>query len=332
MTSSPTIDRISCPPFTEHVDEANRWSNDLLETLQINIGLKCNLSCRHCHVQAGPDRTELMSRDVMKACLRLIDSYRFSVLDITGGAPEMNPDFEWLLKEAAARRITVMVRSNLVILNLPDYKHLAELYAQLGIQLVVSLPHYIQKNSDAQRGAGSFDVSIEVLKRLNALGYGMQDTNVGANPGLILNLVYNPGGAFIPSSQEQLEREYKQRLHDQFGIGFNNLFAITNNPLGRFASALSDKGTLQGYMDKLVAAFNPATLPSMMCRSQLSIDYRGVCYDCDFNQAADMPCLDARTVFDYCNATLGQARMINFGNHCYACCAGSGSSCGGTTA
>ncbi|MCL1798332.1 MAG: arsenosugar biosynthesis radical SAM protein ArsS [Eggerthellaceae bacterium] len=319
--------------FAERAGEKFGQTTDQLETLQINVGLKCNLSCKHCHVQAGPTRTESMGREVMQACLDVIDAYGFTTLDITGGAPEMNPHLEWLLVEAAQRDITVMLRCNLVILSFPEYAHFAELYARHGVQIVASLPHYVQKNSEAQRGSGTYAPGIEILQKLNSLGYGEGD-------GLVLNLVYNPGGAFLPSSQDQLEREYKKRLHDQFGIGFDNLFAITNNPLGRFAEALAAKGTLQAYRDKLAAAFNPATLPAMMCRNQLSVDHEGLCYDCDFNQAAQQPCLDGRTIFDYRDAALAAAsgdmpglrRRINFGDHCFACCAGSGSSCGGATA
>ena len=325
VQSSQALQSMSCPPFSDRVDEDNRWSNSKLETLQINIGLKCNLSCKHCHVEAGPGRIESMSQEVMQACLDLLDWYGFKSLDITGGAPEMNPHLAWLLGEASRRSVSVMVRSNLVILGLPEYAHFAELYQQHGVQVVASLPHYVQKNSEAQRGVGTYDTSIKILQKLNSLGYGGSDA-------LVLNLVYNPGGAFLPSSQDQLEREYRKRLRDQFGIEFNNLFAITNNPLGRFAEALAAKGTLQAYVDKLVGAFNPETLPTMMCRNQLSVDYEGRCYDCDFNQAAGAPCLDGRTVFDYHANTLDLKRKINFGNHCYACCAGSGSSCGGATA
>lgn len=315
----------SCNPvFIEKVDEANQVTKDSLDILQINVGLKCNLACRHCHVQAGPERTELMSKEVMQACLDVIDTYGFKTLDITGGSPEMNPNLEWLLREASKRSLTVMVRSNLTILTLPEYEHFASLYAELGVQIVASLPHYVQKNTDKQRGEGVYDASIEVLRYLCSLGYGKGN-------GRELNLVFNPGGAFFPPAQDQIEREYKKRLHEQYGIVFDKLFAITNNPLGRFAGALQSKDRLQPYMDKLIGAFNPTTLPGMMCRNQLSVDYQGICYDCDFNQAAHLPCKDARTIFDYRDGSLELKRRIVFGNHCYACCAGSGSSCGGET-
>ncbi len=320
---------IDCPAFEDKVDAENKVTNISLDTLQVNVGAKCNLSCKHCHIEAGPDRSELMSKEVMQACLDVLDIYGFSTLDITGGAPELNPDFEWFITEAAKRTITVMTRCNLVVLSLPKYEHLAARYAELGIQVVASLPHFVQKNTDNQRGAGVFDVSIKKLQELNALGYGKGD-------GLILNLAYNPGGAFLPGAQAQLEAEYRRRLQADFGIVFDNLFAITNNPLGRFAKALDAKGKLQDYMNKLVGAFNPATLPGMMCRAQLSVGWDGRCYDCDFNQAAQLPCLDGSTIFDYIDTENGVPkkelkRAIAFGKHCYACCAGSGSSCGGAT-
>ena len=316
-------------PFVDRVDETNRWTHNRLETLQINIGKKCNLSCTHCHVQAGPERAELMSREVMQACLDLIDTYGFTTLDITGGSPEMNPHLEWLLDQATQRTITVIVRSNLVILSLPEYAHFAELYAKTRVRLIVSLPCYGQENTDTQRGSGTFGKNINILQKLNELGYGM-------GSGLMLDIMYNPVGVFLPSSQDQLEHAYKTHLRTQFGIEFDRLFVMTNNPLGRFAQALLAEGTLQAYIGTLVDAFNPATLPTMMCRSQLSVDYEGVCFDCDFNQAAAQPCLDGRTIFDYRNSKLENRlnlkRTINFGTHCYACCAGSGSSCGGVTA
>ncbi|HBT95712.1 MAG TPA: radical SAM protein [Coriobacteriia bacterium] len=316
-------------PFIDRVDEDNRITRESLEILQVNVGAKCNLRCKHCHIQAGPDREELMNRQTMQACLDVLDAYDFKTLDITGGAPELNPDFEWFVTEACKRDVTVMTRCNLVILDTPEHAHLAELYARLGVQVVASLPHFVQKNTDNQRGDGTFDASIRVLQWLNALGYGK-------GSGLELNLVYNPGGPFLPGSQDQLEAEYRRRLQAGFDIVFDHLFAITNNPLGRFAAALSAKGKLQDYRDKLVTSFNPGTLPNMMCRNQLSVGWDGRCYDCDFNQAAELPCGDGRTIFDYRDAAqackpLDLKRSIEFDGHCYACCAGSGSSCGGAT-
>jgi radical SAM/Cys-rich protein len=314
----------SRPPFIERVDDEYRVTEDRIGTLQVNIGLRCNLFCRHCHVQAGPHRTELMDKETMRACLDVIDAHEIAVLDVTGGAPEMNPHLLWLLEEATERGVKVMVRSNLTILTQPGFERHPETYARLGVTIIASLPHYVQKNADRQRGEGVYDASIQMLKRLNELGYGR-------NSRTELDLVFNPGGAFLPPPQAQIEREYKARLLDRHHIVFNNLFAIANNPLGRFADALYAKGSLDAYMDKLVGAFNAATVPNMMCRSQLSIDYQGICYDCDFNQAAGLPCLDGRTILDYRGRATGLKRRIHFANHCYACCAGSGSSCGGAT-
>lgn len=310
---------VEAPSFIDHVPQAYRSTEYSLEVLQVNVGLKCNLACRHCHVQAGPKRTELMSEHTMQACLDALDNCNFKTLDITGGAPEMNPHLPWFLAEASARGVNVIVRSNLVILTLPAYEHFLELYAKLGITVVASLPHYVQKNTDRQRGAGVYDASIVVLQKLNELGYG-------AGQGLQLDLVFNPGGAFLPPDQSQIEREYKKRLRDQFNIEFDNLLTITNNPLGRFAEALYEKDMLRAYMDKLIEAFNPETVPTMMCRTYLSVDHEGMCYDCDFNLAAGLRCSDKRSIFDYASKNVSLKRSVTFGNHCYACTAGAGSS------
>lgn len=308
-----------CPAFVDQVAREYRVTEDTLEVLQVNVGLKCNLACKHCHVQAGPQRTELMNKETMQACLDVLDERGFTTLDITGGAPEMNPHLEWFLQEAARRDLEVIVRSNLVILTNPTYAHFLQLYADLGVTIVASLPHYVQKNTDRQRGEGVYDASVEVLRQLNELGYGK-------GQGLVLNLVLNPGGAFLPPDQEQMEKEYKKRLFEQFGIEFDNLLAITNNPTGRFAQALQEKDKLQAYMDKLTEAFNPETVPTMMCRTYLSVDYEGYCYDCDFNLAAGMRCLDRHTIFDYLDSSITLKRTIALGDHCYACTAGAGSS------
>lgn len=307
-------------PFVGRVAEPYRRTEDALSVLQVNISRRCNLACRHCHVEAGPNRTEVMSRETLAHCLAVYRDRAFDTLDITGGAPETNPDFAWFIREAAEAGGTTMVRSNLVILQEPGYEHLPELYAELGVTIVASLPHYTAKPMEKQRGSGTFDAVIAMLQRLNRLGYG----TVG---GPELDLVYNPGGAFLPPDQGALEKEYKQKLEADFGIGFTNLFAIANNPLGRFGNRLEQTGNLKSYMGKLIAAFNPETVPAMMCRSQLSVGYDGTLYDCDFNQAADIPCASGLTIADYAlDASLPLARDIRFGNHCYACCAGAGSS------
>lgn len=320
------------PPFIDRVGECE-YTNDGLSTLQMNVGLRCNLACKHCHVDSSPARTEEMSKETMEHCLKVVRDHGLDVIDITGGAPEMNPHYEWLIREAAATGAKVMTRSNLVILEEPEYAHLPELWADNGVTVIVSLPHYVKRSSEKQRGEGTFDPILAGLKRLNDLGYGKGE---GAGPNgqtLELDLVYNPGGMFLPGDQAGLERDYKQKLGEDFGIVFDNLFAIANNPNGRFANALERKGKLAAYMQKLVDAFNPAAVPTMMCRSQISVGYDGRLYDCDFNQAAEMPCVDGGTIAELA-ADPGRSlkRKIAFGNHCYGCTAGAGSSCGGATA
>ncbi|MDR0515377.1 MAG: radical SAM/Cys-rich domain protein [Coriobacteriaceae bacterium] len=400
------------PAFEERLDQENSHTRDALGIMQVNVGRRCNLSCKHCHVQAGPDRIELMDRPTMADCLDAFCAGGFTCMDITGGAPEMNPDFEWLIRTAASRGIPLMVRSNLVILEEEGFTHLPKLYADLGVTLVASLPHYTQKAMEKQRGEASFEAVIRVLRKLNALGYGRAEGNpqsglrqgsaihdqVGDSfvplgvpvptprpgsaiqdqvgdrfdgfpaeaqqvqspddhpgslqavvqkgpdgdgcPNLELDLVFNPGGAFLPPDQAALEREYRQKLWESYRIVFDHLFAITNNPLGRFGDFLCRSGNLEAYMGRLIAAFNPSTLPSMMCRNQVSVGWDGRLYDCDFNQAAGLPCKNGMTIAGLAKALRDRPeaaettlkREIRFGNHCYACCAGSGSSCGGATA
>ena len=301
-------------------------SGEALDIMQINVGRRCNLVCKHCHVGAGPTRTEAMSRETMEQCLDVFVSRGFKTLDITGGAPEMNPHFEWFITEAAHRNIDLMIRSNLVILAEEGYRHLPELYARIGATVIASLPHYIPKAMERQRGAETFTPVIAMMQHLNDLGYGK-----GA--GLELDLVFNPAGAFFPPEQGALEKEYKQHLTEEYAITFDHLFAITNNPLGRFGEFLQRSGNLEGYMAKLISAFNGATVAGIMCRNQMSIGWDGTVYDCDFNQAAGLETVPRRTIADYvADPTLPLKRPIRFGNHCYACCAGSGSSCGGATA
>lgn len=311
------------PPFTSKLTGTGFDMTGSMDVLQINVGRLCNLACKHCHLEAGPQRPEIMSREVMEACLKAYSNWGFSTIDITGGAPEMNPDFRWLVEEATKICDHVIVRSNLVILLEEGYTDLPEFYAAHGVEIDCSLPHYRAKTTDKQRGLNVFDRSIEALKRLNAAGYG-------SDPRLVLNMVYNPAGAFFPPSQEAMEKEYKAALARDHGIVFNNLFTITNNPIGRFGSFLERSGNMEGYMNKLYAAFNPATLENMMCRFQVSVGYDGSLYDCDFNQAADLKVSTGETIFDIAERSY-EPRRICFGRHCYACTAGAGSSCGGTT-
>jgi radical SAM/Cys-rich protein len=311
-------------PFAERLNGAE-WGKTLpqLGTLQVNVGRACNLACKHCHLEAGPERSELMERETMRHCLRVLAENKIPSLDITGGAPELNPHLRDFVHEAAQTGARVMLRSNLTLWEDAGHEDWPEFLAARQIEIVASLPFYAAKDTDKQRGAGVFEKVIRALRRLNALGYGREAA-------FSLNLVYNPGGAFLPPPQQGLENEYKKRLGEQFGIRFNHLFAITNNPGGRFAAFLERSGNLTAYMNRLEGAFNPGTLPGMMCRSQLSVSPDGGLYDCDFNQAVELPAATPRKISEIQGRL--PVRPIRFANHCYACTAGSGSSCGGATA
>lgn len=313
----------SVPEFESKFTDPSVAKTAEMDVLQINVGRLCNLACKHCHLGAGPARTEVMSREVMEACLRVYKNWGFSTIDITGGAPEMNPDFRWLVEQATSVSNHVIVRSNLVIMLEDGYTDLPEFYKNHKVELVCSLPHYKAKTTDRQRGTDVYNRSIEVLKKLNALGYGR-------DPELVLNMVYNPAGAFFPPDQIAMENEYKTILGEMYGIEFNNLFTITNNPMGRFGDFLISSNNFESYMQKLYDAFNPATLDNMMCRFQLSVGWDGSLYDCDFNQAADLKIKSGDTIFDIADKAY-EPRSICFNKHCYACTAGAGSSCGGTT-
>ncbi|ENJ9654104.1 arsenosugar biosynthesis radical SAM protein ArsS [Clostridium botulinum] len=325
MNNKSYLDKLDCiPSFESKVTNKDFCkTNKSLATMQINIGKLCNLSCRHCHVEAGPSRTEIMNLETMKDCLQVFKENNFSILDITGGAPEMNPNFEWLVKEAIKIGAKVIVRSNLVILREEKYKHLLEFYAENKVEVVCSLPYYSAKDADRQRGEGVFNESINILKKLNKLGYGKDES-------LVLNLVYNPGGAFLPPPQESLELEYKQKLKKEYEITFNNLFTITNNPVGRFGAFLKRSNNLEGYMERLSNNFNSSTVENMMCRNQLSIAWDGKLYDCDFNQTLGWT-VNGKNHISILKGNPIEKRQISLGNHCYACTAGSGSSCGGST-
>lgn len=307
--------------FEKRVKEPFQYTEGSLDVLQVNVGRLCNLACKHCHVEAGPNRTEIMGRKVMEACLLVCREQKVKTVDITGGAPEMNPDFQWFVEEVCKICSHVIVRTNLVILLEEGYRHLPKFYADHGIEVVCSLPYYRAKEMDRVRGDGSFDAAIRVIKELNDLGYGREE-------GLVLNMVYNPAGAFFPPVQSAMEKEYKARLLSDYGIMFNQLFTITNNPTGRFFSFLERSGNLEGYMHKLCGSFNEETVGGLMCRYQISVGYDGSIYDCDFNQAADLPVSTGETIFDLVGKPYSP-RKICFGNHCYGCTAGQGSSCGG---
>ncbi|UZE97544.1 arsenosugar biosynthesis radical SAM (seleno)protein ArsS [Alkalimarinus alittae] len=302
-----------------------------LHTLQVNLGYKCNLSCTHCHVAAGPNRTEMMDRKTVDILLQFIDAQNIKTLDLTGGAPEMNPEFRYLVLEARKRNVTVIDRCNLTILLEPGYEDMAQFLADNQVEVVASMPCYSEENVDKQRGKGVYDGSIEALLRLNKLGYGVEGS------GLILNLVYNPGGAFLPPPQQQLELDYKRELFDRFTIAFNQLFSITNMPISRFGSVLLSKGEFNNYMGLLKGAYLEQNLNSVMCRNLISIDWQGYVYDCDFNQMLEMPLVNPdnkiasdRTHLSELLQQNMEGRPIVVANHCYGCTAGQGSSCGGS--
>jgi radical SAM/Cys-rich protein len=298
-----------------------------VEVLQVNLGKRCNQACHHCHVDAGPDRTEVMPDDVVDACLAFLERSDIATLDITGGAPELHPRFRDLVTRARAAGRHVMDRCNLTITQLPNYAYLPQFLADHAVEVVASLPSFAARQTDAQRGEGVFDQSIAALRRFNELGYGIEGS------GLVLNLVTNPVGAFLPAGQAALERDWKRELSRRFGVSFNRLYTITNMPISRYLEFLVASGNLQGYMEKLVGAFNPSTVEGLMCRSTLSVGWNGRLYDCDFNQMIDLG-VDSgapQTIFDATVQGL-TGRRVAVGRHCFGCTAGAGSSCGGTIA
>ncbi len=294
-----------------------------IDTLQVNVGKLCNQACKHCHVDASPRRTEIMPRTVVDACLTALGKFKISTLDITGGAPELIPDFRYFVIRARDVGAQVIVRHNLTVMFEPGQRDLAEFFAENRVEVVSSLPYFLASKTDSQRGVGVFEKSIAALKRLNSVGYGVED-------GLKLNLVYNPVGAFLPPDQRSIEADFKSELADRHGVVFNQLFTITNMPIARFLDWLSRSGNYENYMTKLVNAFNPATISGLMCRNLISVDWNGRLFDCDFNQMLDMPVDPAlpQTIFDFDISKLAN-RRIETADHCFGCTAGSGSSCGG---
>ena len=297
-----------------------------LDILQVNVGRRCNQTCKHCHVDAGPDRSEVMPRDVMEAVLAFLALNRVARLDITGGAPELHPDFRELVVRGAAAGAHVMHRCNLTAILLPNYSDIPALLAAHKVEVIASLPYFQARETDAQRGEGVFDESIEGLRRLNALGYGR-------GGGLELNLVANPVGTFLPGDQASLETMWKRELKRRFDVDFDHLFTITNMPISRFLEFHDERGRTADYMTRLANAYNPVAAASVMCRNTLSVGYDGQLYDCDFNQMLEMPLAVGapRTIFEASLAAL-QAREIAVGPHCFGCTAGAGSSCGGAVA
>jgi radical SAM/Cys-rich protein len=297
-----------------------------LDTLQVNLGYKCNQACFHCHVNASPDRKEMMSAETIDDVIAFMRASKVTTLDLTGGAPEMNDHFRRLVVTARQMQVRVIDRCNLTILSEPGFEDLAEFLAEQQVEVSASLPCYSQENVDKQRGEGVFDASIAGLKKLNALGYGKPGS------GLVLNLVYNPQGAKLPPPQEALEADYHRLLQANFGIVFNHLFTITNMPIQRFGSTLVSKGEFEGYMDLLVANFQQHNLESVMCRSLLSVDYQGYVYDCDFNQMLGLPLQHGAGLKPHLRDLMAVDLLGNpivVKDHCYGCTAGQGSSCGG---
>ena len=296
-----------------------------IRIFQINVGKLCNQTCRHCHVDAGPDRRETMTRETMELCLEALAATDIPIVDITGGAPELNAHFRWLVEAATALERHVIDRCNLTVLTTPGQSDLAAFLAARRVEVVASLPHYRALNTDRQRGDGVYEKSIAALKTLNAVGYG------DGRSGLRLVLVTNPVGAFLPPSQGSIEAEWKRELLRLHGISFDALYCITNMPISRYLEWLIDSGNLEAYMQRLVAAFNPATVNGVMCRDTLSVGWDGRLYDCDFNQMLDLEVAATapRHIRDFDLATLA-GRPIVVGPHCFGCTAGAGSSCGGS--
>ncbi|MBX5438949.1 MAG: arsenosugar biosynthesis radical SAM protein ArsS [Thermoflavifilum sp.] len=298
---------------------------DKVEILQMNIGKMCNQTCKHCHVDAGPDRKEIMTRNTMQQCIDVVARHGIAIVDITGGAPEMNPDFRWLVEQLAQLQVHVMVRCNLtIILANKKYHDLPLFYRDHRVEVIASLPFYTAERTDRQRGDGVFAQSIEALRRLNAVGYGVEGT------GLLLNLVYNPAGAFLPPAQKELQRQYQKELFEKYQIRFNELYVITNMPISRYLEYLLASGNYEHYMQLLVQAFNPAAVKGVMCRNTISVDWQGYLYDCDFNQMLNIPVIpsQSRHIAQF-DMQLLQHRPIAVHQHCYGCTAGAGSSCGG---
>ena len=298
-----------------------------VDTLQINVGKMCNQVCKHCHVDAGPDRKEIMTKETMQYCLDVLSKNDIPTVDLTGGAPELNPNFKWFVDEIKKLDRHIIVRSNLTILQESGFEDYAEFMAKHNVEIVSSLPYYKKSFTDRQRGEGVFDKSIAAIQKLNKLGYGKEAT------GLTFNLVYNPVGAFLPPSQEELEKDYKRELYDHFGIVFNNLLTITNMPISRFLDYLLQSGNYDNYMHKLVDSFNPCAATNVMCKFIVSVSWDGGLYDCDFNQMLELNVNHGAPthIKDFDMEKIRNRRIVT-GQHCYGCTAGAGSSCGGATA
>ncbi|MBK9191230.1 MAG: arsenosugar biosynthesis radical SAM protein ArsS [Crocinitomicaceae bacterium] len=321
------LEKTSYVSFSKKLNESGLFPLTVkpLEIFQINVGKMCNQVCKHCHVDAGPDRKEIMTREIMLQCLSAIEKSGAHTVDLTGGAPEMNPDFRWFVEEISKLGKKIIVRCNLtIIVANKKYNDLPEFFKQHKIEVVSSLPYFTSAKTDSQRGEGVFEKSIQALKMLNDVGYGKQDS------GLILDLVYNPAGAFLPGDQSGLEREFKNKLKTNFDIEFNNLFTITNLPVSRFLEYLERSSNFESYMEKLVNAFNPSAAANVMCRNTISVGWDGYLYDCDFNQMLELKVASPINHVNNFDTSMLEKRAVITGQHCYGCTAGSGSSCGGT--
>lgn len=298
-----------------------------VEIFQVNMGKMCNQVCQHCHVDAGPDRKEIMTRDTMKECLKALEKSKAHTVDLTGGAPEMNPDFRWFVEQLSSMGKKIIVRCNLtIIVANKKYYDLPDFFKKHHVEVVSSLPYFNEKKTDAQRGDGVFTASIKALRMLNDVGYGVEGS------GLDLHLVYNPNGAYLPGNEGELEAQFKRKLKKNFDIEFNNLFAITNLPVSRFLDYLIASGNFIEYMDKLVSSYNTAAAENVMCRNTISIGWDGYLYDCDFNQMLELKVdIPSRPHISEYNEEELNNREIIVNQHCYGCTAGSGSSCGGST-
>jgi radical SAM/Cys-rich protein len=310
-------------PFYEYVLLASggELRGRKVEVLQVNIGLKCNQSCKHCHLDASPNRTECMDPQTMQHVIDAAVRTRCRLVEITGGAPELHTKFRWFISELHERDVPMRLRTNLTVLLEKGLEDLPEMLRDFGVELIASLPYYREEEVSAQRGKGVYAKSIRAIKKLNSIGYGV-------DPNLVLDLVYNPAGAFLPPNQEKLEGEYRRELQERFGISFTNLLTMTNMPIGRFLEQLKEKGEDEQYMALLRDTFNPATVDKVMCRNQITINWDGTIYDCDFNLALDMPVVGRNTIEDLDHAAV-VGRAIKTGNHCFGCTAGDGSSCSG---
>ena len=319
----------SCAPFESRMAQAglDPLHATGITIFQINVGRFCNQACRHCHVDAGPDRTEQMSRETAELCIEALARTDIPTVDITGGAPELNQNFRWLVEQARALDRHVIDRCNLTVLLLKPQADLAEFLARNRVEVIASLPYFQSAQTDAQRGDGVFGKSIEAMQLLNRLGYGQEGS------GLMLNLVHNPVGAFLPAKQQAAEDQFRRELSRRHGIVFNNLYTITNMPISRYLSYLIESGNYEGYMAKLANAFNPAAAAGVMCRNTVSVGWEGTLYDCDFNQMLDLPVNFGAPdhIRDFDPIKLNTRRIVT-ANHCYGCTAGAGSSCGGATA